>query len=61
MPDVREEVWARRSKWLPPDAAEHAARIGSSEEALAQVRAMAETVLGSNVMDFITRARAARG
>jgi hypothetical protein len=61
MPDLREEIWARRSKWLPLDAAEQAAGIGSSEEALAKVRAIAETVLGSDVMDFITRARAARG
>lgn len=58
--ELREEVWARRSEWLPPDAAEQAAAVGSSEEALAKVRAMAENVLGGDVLDFIQRARAAR-
>jgi DNA-binding transcriptional MerR regulator len=59
-PELREEVWARRSEWLPPDAAEQAAAIGSSEEALARVRAMAENFPGADVMDFVQRARAAR-
>jgi DNA-binding transcriptional MerR regulator len=58
--ELREEVWARRSEWLPPDAAEQAAAIGSAEEALARVRAMAENFPGADVMDFIQRARAAR-
>ena len=58
--ELREEVWARRSEWLPRDAAEEAAAIGSAEEALARVRAMAENVPGTDVMDFIQRARAAR-
>ena len=58
---LREEIWERRSEWLPADAAERAAALGSSEEALNKVRAMAEHVLGSDVLDFIRRARAARG
>jgi len=59
-PGLREEVWARRSEWLPPDAAAQAAAVGSAEEALARVRAMAESFPGGDVMDFIQRARAAR-
>jgi DNA-binding transcriptional MerR regulator len=58
---LRDEVWERRSEWLPPDAAAAAAGIGGAEEALARVRAMAETFPGSDVMDFIKRAREARG
>ncbi len=58
--ELREDVWARRAEWLPRDAADQAAGMGSSEDALARVRAMAENVLGSDVMDFIRRARAAR-
>jgi DNA-binding transcriptional MerR regulator len=57
---LRDEVWERRSEWLPPDAAAEAAGLGHAEEALARVRAMAETFPGSDVMDFIKRARAAR-
>ena len=54
-------MWARRSEWLPPDAAEQAAALGTADEALARVRAMAESFPGSDVMEFIQRARAARG
>jgi DNA-binding transcriptional MerR regulator len=59
-PDLREEVWARRSEWLPPDAAEQSAGLGTAEEAMATVRAMAERFPGNDVMEFIQRARAAR-
>jgi DNA-binding transcriptional MerR regulator len=58
--ELREKVWARRAEWLPPDAAEQSACLGSAEEALARVRAMAEAFPGTEVMDFIRRARAAR-
>jgi DNA-binding transcriptional MerR regulator len=57
---LRDEVWERRSEWLPPGAATEAAGIGNAEEALARVRAMAEIFPGNDVMDFIKRARAAR-
>ena len=58
---LREEVWARRAEWLPPDAAEQAAGLGSAADALAKVQAMARDFPGGEVMDFIKRARDARG
>lgn len=59
-PEVRDEVWARRAEWLPADVVEQAATMGNAEDVLAQVRARADTFAGSDVMEFIRRARAAR-
>jgi hypothetical protein len=57
--ELRDEVWARRAEWMPPGAAE--AAPASAEEALARVREQGESLVGSDVMEFIRRARAARG
>lgn len=59
--ELRDEVWARRADWLPAAAAEHARQTGHAEEALARARERAESFAGSDVMEFIRRARAARG
>lgn len=59
--EVRDDVWARRAEWLPPDAVEQAATMGNAEDALGQVRGRAEAFVGSDVMAFIQRVRAARG
>lgn len=55
----RDDVWARRAEWLPA-AAMAQPTSGDAGEVLAQARARAEAVAGSDVMAFIHRARAAR-
>lgn len=59
--ELRDDLWARRADWLPAAAAEAARTMGNAEEAIARVREQAESLLGRDVMEFIRRARAARG
>ena len=60
-PELREQVWARRAEWLPAGAAEQTATVGDAGAAVAQARAGADAFVGGDVMEFIRRARAARG
>lgn len=61
MPEIRDALWARRAEWLPADAEREARALTDAEEALAQVRKRIASVADSSVLEFITRARAARG
>jgi DNA-binding transcriptional MerR regulator len=59
--ELRDDLWARRAAWLPAAAVEGARTMGNAEEAIGRVREQAESLFGSDVMEFIRRARAARG
>jgi len=59
--ELRDDVWARRADWLPAAAAENARKTANAEEAITRVREQAESFVGSDVMEFITRVRTARG
>jgi MerR family transcriptional regulator, thiopeptide resistance regulator len=60
-PEIRDALWARRAEWLPGDAEREARELTDAEEALAQVREQIQSFADSGVLEFITRARAARG
>jgi hypothetical protein len=60
-PELQEQLWARRAEWLPADAARESADVTKASEALARVRERIATFADSDVMEFIERARAARG
>ena len=60
-PEIRDAVWARRAEWLPADAERETRELTDAEEALAQVRERIKSFADSSVLEFITRARAARG
>jgi DNA-binding transcriptional MerR regulator len=60
-PELRDALWARRAEWLPPDAEPQARDQTDAEEALAQTRERARSFVDSRVLEFIKRARAARG
>jgi hypothetical protein len=59
--EVRDEVWARRAEWLPASVIDRANETGTAEGAIARARETAESFIGGDVMEFIRRARAARG
>jgi DNA-binding transcriptional MerR regulator len=59
-PELKDQVWARRADWLPDGATETVVKTDSADESLARLRAQGESFAGSDVMDFIRRARAAR-
>ena len=58
-PQIEEEVWARRAEWLPAGAARDARDV-TADEAFDRVRQRARAFAGSDVLEFIERARAAR-
>jgi MerR family transcriptional regulator, thiopeptide resistance regulator len=60
-PELRSALWARRSEWLPPDAAEKAADVPNANDALATSRTLASSLIGDDVFEFIGKAKAARG
>jgi MerR family transcriptional regulator, thiopeptide resistance regulator len=60
-PGLWDEVWARRAEWLPADAAREAGDLTDADKALARVRERARSYADSDVLDFIRRARTARG
>jgi MerR family transcriptional regulator, thiopeptide resistance regulator len=58
-PELEEELWARRTEWLPAGVAPDAGDV-TANEALERVRERARAFGGSDVLEFIRRARAAR-
>jgi DNA-binding transcriptional MerR regulator len=60
-PEIRDALWARRAEWLPADAEREARDQADAEGALAQVRERVKSFADSSVLEFIKRARAARG
>jgi DNA-binding transcriptional MerR regulator len=58
-PQMEEEVWARRAEWLPDGVARETGGV-TAADALGRVRERARALAGSDVLEFITRARAAR-
>jgi hypothetical protein len=58
--EFQEELWARRADWLPADASRDANAPNTSAEAMARLSERAQSFVGTEVMDFIARARAAR-
>lgn len=56
---MRDELWARRAEWLPAGAADNAP--ATAADAAAAARKDAEAFVGSDIVEFIRRARAARG
>ena len=59
--ELREELWARRADWLPADAVRETRDVASVDEAQARVLDRINAFAGSDVLEFIRRARAARG
>lgn len=60
-PEISDALWARRAEWLPADAERATRELADVEEARAQVRERIKSFAGSDVLEFIKRARAARG
>ena len=60
-PGLWDELWARRADWLPADALRETGDLTDAEDARARVRQRASSFADSDVLDFIRRARAARG
>jgi MerR family transcriptional regulator, thiopeptide resistance regulator len=60
-PALHEMLWARRVEWLPDDAVRETSDLTNAEEALARVRERVSAFAGREVLDFIMRARNARG
>ncbi len=58
--ELRDQLWARRAEWLSSNARPGAEGTGS-EDALARARKRAERFADPAVVDFMKRARAARG
>jgi DNA-binding transcriptional MerR regulator len=58
-PELRDALWARRAEWLPADAERDAPT--DAEDALAQIRERIKFFADTGVLEFINRARAARG
>lgn len=60
-PELRAELWSRRAEWLPSDVARTTEHLRDANEALEQSRALATSYVGDDVLEFIRKARAARG
>jgi DNA-binding transcriptional MerR regulator len=61
LPELQDELWARRAEWLPADAARESVDVTNAGEALARLRGRIGAFADSDVLKFIERARAARG
>jgi len=59
-PELRAEVWTRRTEWMPPASGRDVSMPADAEEARALVRKLSESLASRDVLDFIKRARAAR-
>jgi DNA-binding transcriptional MerR regulator len=59
-PDIREQLWARRAEWMPPDAGRDALAPADAEKAFARASQWSESYASPEVLEFIKRARAAR-
>jgi len=60
-PELRAELWARRAEWLPEDAVRTTEHLRDADEALTRARVLATSYVGDDVLEFIRKARAARG
>ena len=59
-PEIRQELWARRAEWMPPDAGRDTDAPADAEKAFARASQWSESYANPEVMEFIKRARAAR-
>jgi DNA-binding transcriptional MerR regulator len=58
-PELRDELWARRAEWMPADAAREMGDV-TAEEARSRLQEQISAFGGTEVLEFIRRARAAR-
>ena len=57
---LQDELWARRTEWLPADAVRESADVANAGEAMARLRERVSAFADNDIMQFIERARAAR-
>ena len=59
-PEIRQQLWARRAEWMPPDAGRETHAPADAEQAFARASQWSESYASREVLEFIQRARAAR-
>jgi DNA-binding transcriptional MerR regulator len=60
-PELRAALWSRRAEWLPEEVVRTTGHLRDADDALARARGLATASIGDDVLEFIRKARAARG